>query len=187
MNGTLSFIVALFRSGCAHLISIIASLLIAALPGSTIADEADAPQVTPETVIRYLQQDVFISPGIGFQKVRIGDAFDQVAKTWGNPNKAYDSDVGSKTAWVYFLGRGSEIALSGGTKVDSIEVTGSFNSPFSSIEGASFGMTPHQVISIYGKPADEGNLSKLRYPKKGIAFGFKSGALHSIRVFPSGR
>lgn len=144
---------------------------------------AQQPRITPESVIRYLQQDIFISPGVGFQKVQVGQSFQHVALIWGNPNQAYDSDVGSKIAWVYRIDHESEIALSGSTKVESIEITGSFNSPYTSSEGANFGMTPHQVVSIYGQPAEGGNLVKLRYPHKGITFGFKNGALRMMRVF----
>ena len=158
-------------------------LLTAIVASSTSAEQVKTPPITPESVIRYLQQDVFISPGVGFKKVQIGHGFQQVLLAWGNPNRTYESDVGSRIAWVYSVDHNSEIALSGRTKVESIQITGSFNSPFGSSEGANFGMTPHQVISIYGNPAEEGNLVKLRYPRKGIAFGFKNGALQTIRVF----
>lgn len=158
--------------------------LYLAMATSTVsADNTGLLRITPESVIRYLHQDLFVTPGVGFQKVRIGQTFQQVALAWGNPNKAYDSDVGSETAWVYQIGRDSEIAVTGGTRVSSIKITGTFNSPFSSTEGANFGMTPHQVIGIYGKPVGDDDLVKLRYPKKGIIFGFKSGALRSMRVF----
>jgi len=149
-----------------------------------VGSESTAQQpITLESAIRYLQQDIFISPGVGFQKVQVGQSFQNVALVWGNPNQAYDSDVGSRIAWVYRIDRESEIALTGRTKVESIDITGSFSSPFKSREGANFGMTPHQVISIYGKPAEDGNLVKLRYPDKGITFGFKNGALRTMRVF----
>ena len=171
------------RSRCANRVSIGVFLFFAVLTGAT-ADEVGVRHVTPESVIRYLQQDLFVTPGMGFRKVRIGSTFEQVMQAWGNPNKSSSSDIGAKKAWVYSVDRGSEISVSGSTKVESIEVSGSFNSPFSSIEGANFGMTPHQVISIYGKPADEGKLAKLRYPDRGIVFVFKSGALTSMRVFP---
>jgi hypothetical protein len=144
---------------------------------------AEQPRITLESAIRYLQQDIFILPGVGFQKVQVGHSFQHVALTWGNPNQAYDSDVGSRIAWVYRVDNASEIALTGSTRVESIDISGSFNSSFTSREGANFGMTPHQVISIYGKPAEEGNLVKLRYPDKGITFGFKNGALRTMRVY----
>lgn len=157
--------------------------LMALWTGTTSADSAGGLRITPESVVRYLNQDLFISPGVGFDKVRIGHTFQQVARAWGNPNKSYDDDLGSKTAWVYKIGRDSEIAVSGGTRVYSIEITGSFNSPFSTSQGANFGMTPHQVIGIYGKPSGSENLEKLRYPNKGITFRFKGGALQWMKVY----
>lgn len=185
MNGTLFKPAVL--SKCRYLLVLFsAPLFLAAAAGTVSADNTGMLRITPESVIRYLQQDLFVTPGVGFQKVRIGQTFKQVALAWGNPNKAYDSDVGSETAWVYKIGRDSEIAVSGTTRVSSIKITGTFNSPFSSTEGANFGMTPHQVIGIYGKPSGDENLVKLRYPGKGITFGFKSGALRSMRVFRPG-
>ena len=154
--------------------------------GSGWSDSTGVLRITPESVIRYLHQDLFISPGVGFDKVRIGYTFQQVELAWGNPNKTYDSDVGSKTAWVYEIGRDSEIAVSGGTRVTSIEILGSFNSPFSTTQGANFGMTPHQVIGIYGKPSGTEDLARLRYPEKGITFNFKSGALQRIKIYSPG-
>ena len=152
------------------------------------ADESVAtPRITPETVIRYLQQDVFIKPGVGFRKVSIGRTFQEVMQTWGNPNKAYDSDVGSRIAWVYQLDNDSQVAITGKDIVESIEITGSFNSPFSTSQGATFGMTPHQVISMYGAPTGGSNLAKLNYPDKGIAFGFRNGSLHHVKVFAPNR
>jgi hypothetical protein len=164
-----------------HLGRALAGCLLAILAAGSAT--AEQPRITLESAIRYLQQDIFISPGVGFQKVQVGHSFQHVALTWGNPNQAYDSDVGSRIAWVYRVDNDSEIALIGSTRVESIEITGSFNSSFTSSEGANFGMTPHQVISIYGRPAEDGNLVKLRYPDKGIAFGFKNGALRTMRVF----
>lgn len=163
--------------------SLTVMLALVMATGTTSGDVTGTLRITPDSVIRYLHQDLFISPGVGFQKVKIGDTFQQVVLAWGNPNKSYDSDVGSKTAWVYQIGRDSQIAVSGGTKVTSIEVTGSFNSQFATREGANFGMTPHQVIGIYGRPAGSESLVKLRYPNKGITFGFKSGALQSMKVY----
>ena len=158
-------------------------LLLVSEPGAT--QSTGMTRITPESVIRYIHQDLFISPGTGFHKVQIGHTFQQVALAWGQPNKTYDSDVGGKTAWVYRIDRDSEIAVSGGTRVRSIEVTGSFNSQFATSEGANFGMTPHQVIGIYGRPSGDDDLVKLRYPDKGITFGFKNGALRYMNVYPA--
>ncbi|MFC1680577.1 hypothetical protein ACFL1S_02135 [Pseudomonadota bacterium] len=151
--------------------------------GTSSADSTGGLQFTPESVIRYLHQDLYISPGVGFQKVQIGNSFQQVALAWGDPTKSSNSDIGGKTVWVYRIGSDSEIAVSGGTRVSSIEVTGSFNSSYATSEGANFGMTPHQVIGIYGKPSGNESLVKLHYPNKGITFGFKSGALQLMKVY----
>lgn len=161
---------------------VVASCLLTCVFTSNSQAESTTPRITPEAVVRYLMQDSFVSPGVGFQKVHIGQTFKQVAETWGNPNRAGNTTDTSYTVWEYDAGD-AKIAVAGGSKVTSIRVIGSLNSPFTSSEGASFGMTPQQVITIYGLPADKNNLTKLRYPGKGIEFGFEHGALKWMSVF----
>ena len=180
MNMKVSSIFALLGSNKGRII--IASCLLAnAVIGGAEA-ESTTPRITPEAVVRFLMQDLFVSPGIGFQKVQIGQAFTQVAESWGNPNKTGESSDTGYVVWEYDTGD-SKIRVAGGPKVTSIKVIGTLNSPFTSSEGASFGMTPQQVITIYGSPTDPNNLAKLRYPDKGIEFGFEHGALKWMSVF----
>ena len=161
---------------------IIASCLFAgAVMGGAVADSTTA-RITPEAIVRFLMQDLFVSPGIGFEKVQIGQTFTHVAKSWGHPNKAAKPSETGYVVWEYDTGD-SKIRVAGGSKVTSIKVIGTLNSPFASSEGASFGMTPQQVITIYGAPSNSNNLAKLRYPDKGIEFGFEHGALKWISVF----
>lgn len=150
---------------------------------SPVNAQTSVPRITPETIVRYLSQDLFISPGLGFKQVRVGLPFTKVAQVWGTPNKGAGFSVtGSKVKWVY-LAKDSAISLTGGSTVKTIKVEGSFNSPFSSREGAHFGMTPHQVISIYGPPENKGGLTRLSYPSKGIEFSFENGGLKWMQVF----
>ena len=145
--------------------------------------QSTMPQITVESVLRYLQKDLFLSPGIGFRKVQIGQLFDRVAQAWGIPNKKFESsDAGYNTTWVYIVDKDSQIAVGGGATVTTIRVLGSLSSPFSSSEGAQFGMTPHQVITIYGPPPKQGDLARLSYPKKGITFAFEHGVLIAMQV-----
>ncbi len=161
---------------------IIASCLLASVVmGGAEADSTTA-RITPEAIVRYLMQDMFISPGVGFQKVQIGQTFTQVAESWGNPNRADRPTETGYVVWEYDAGD-SKIRVAGGSKVTSIKVIGTLNSPFTSSEGASFGMTPQQVITIYGSPSDSNNLAKIRYPNRGIEFGFEHGALKWMSVF----
>ena len=161
---------------------VLASCLLASAVVNAIQAESTYPRITPEAVVRYLQQDLFVSPGIGFKKVRIGQTFQQVAQSWGHPNKAGKQTDTGYTVWEYHAGD-SRISVGGGAKVTSIKVVGSLNSPFASREGANFGMTPQQIITIYGVPSNSTNLARLRYPAKGIEFGFEHGALKQISVF----
>lgn len=158
--------------------------LFAALVVNSHAEaQSDVPRITPETVVRYLSQDLFLVPGVGFKKVQIGHAFIQVAQVWGTPNKGFESsDTGNKVVWLY-LAKDSSISLTGGSTVKTIRIEGSFNSPFASSEGAHFGMTPHQIISIYGPPDESDGLTQLSYAAKGIEFSFEHGALKWMRVF----
>ena len=148
---------------------VLASWLLASVYISGVEADSTTPSITPEAVVRFLLQDSFVSPGIGFQKVKIGQTFKQVAENWGNPNKAGESSDTGYGVWEYDAGD-SKIRVSGGSTVTSSV-------------GASFGMTPQQVITIYGSPTDPSNLAKLRYPGKGIEFGFEHGALKWISVF----
>lgn len=138
--------------------------------------------ITAETVLKYLSKDVFLSPGVGFQKVKIGHNLKQVSKTWGLPNKGLESAETGSVVWIY-RAAGSEIVLTGTSIVKTIKVAGKVGSPFSSSQGAQFGMTPHQVISIYGPPGEAEGLKELRYPEKGIEFGFAHGGMNWMRVF----
>ncbi len=141
-----------------------------------------------EIASRYLQQDIFVRPGIGFQRVRLGNSFVEVARTWGTPLKETRSALfGLTKTWVYNGGQDTQVVVSGGSKVDAIEVVGGVTSPYQSSEGARFGMSPHQLITIYGAPREADELSRLSYPRRGIEFAFANGALRSIKVFPPKR
>ena len=162
----------------------VAAFLLATL-GATdpLSAQSNVPEITPEKVVRYLSQDLFLSPGVGFKQVQVGHPFVQVERVWGRPNKGFEfSEIGNKVVWVY-LADDSSISLTGGSTVKAIRVEGSFTSPFSSSEGAHFGMTPQQVISIYGPPEDTDSLTHLSYPSKGIEFRFEHGGLKWMRVF----
>lgn len=167
------------------------TVLVVLTTANHSAADATAPRITAETVVRYLQQDLFLSPGIGFKRVRIGYGFDRVKATWGPANQVSGggsttrakSAADDKVEWTYIAGPSSQVTLYGSNKVKEIEVRGSFNSPFASKEGATFGMTPHQVISIYGPPTNPRDLTRMIYSSKGIAFGFDLGALSIIKVF----
>lgn len=162
---------------------LLAAGLLSLLGCGNAQAQSIAPGVTAETVLRYLQKDYFLSPGIGFQKVQIGNSFNQVAQAWGQPNKKLEStEAGTRVVWIYDVGQDGQIAVAGGASVRTIRVLGSFNSPFSSTEGARFGMTPHQVITIYGQPLDPDDLTRLSYPGKGIAFAFENGGLKAMQV-----
>lgn len=173
----------LFACANKNRIAVSIFLLTAMVIHNSVGAQSNAPRVTPETIARYLSQDIFLSPGIGFKQVQLGHAFVQVAQVWGTPNKGFeDTETGSKVVWVY-LAKDSTISLTGGSSVKAIRVEGSFNSPFASSEGAHFGMTPHQVISIYGPPETNDDLTNISYPSKGIEFSFEHGGLKWMRVF----
>lgn len=162
---------------------ILACYLLSPVLAMEVEAQEKGAAITAETVLRYLQKDVFLSPGVGFQKVRIGYSLRRVSEAWGLPSKGFEStDTGSRVVWVYHAA-GSEIVLTGTSAVKTIKVAGSMGSPFSSSQGAQFGMTPHQIISIYGAPAKADELTELRYPGKGIEFGFKHGGMKWMRVF----
>lgn len=139
-----------------------------------------AAPITAERVMRSLQQDLFIKPGVGFRRVRVGHPFDRVARIWGNPTNR-ETSLLTKT-WIYQTVDDTSVIVRGGRDVDSIQVVAGVNSEFQSVEGARFGMAPYQVVAIYGNP-DKRKSNLLSYGKRGIEFGFVRGALRSIKVF----
>ena len=182
MNSLLPYVFTFAQTPIKSVAAALFLLAAAGIASPTFAQSNDSV-ITPEKVVRYLSQDLFLSPGVGFKRVQVGHPFVQVKRVWGKPNRGFESsEVGNKVIWVY-LANDSSISLTGGSRVKAIRVEGSFTSPFSSSEGAQFGMTPQQVISIYGPPKEKDNLVHLSYPSKGIEFKFEHGGLKWMRVF----
>ncbi len=151
-----------------------------AFSGNALAQStALSTPITAETVIRHLQQDRQLLPGVGFRKIRLGHSFDHVARTWGPPTQRR-SKLFSKT-WEYRVGNGTRVILRGRKQVSSIEVEAAYDSELRSAEGARFGMATYQVVSIYGPP-DRNTGDTLIYARKGIEFGFAQGALRTVKV-----
>lgn len=167
---------------------LVVSLAAASCMGTAVAQTANGVPLPGELVTRYLQQDIFLKPGIGFERVRIGDSFEQVARRWGQPESIRGTSfLGRSKAWIYGAGQDAFVIVSGGKKVNGIEVVGDFNSPFESTEGVRFGMTPQQVTTIYGSTAADATLTTLTYPGRGIKLTFKGGGLRSMYVFAATR
>ncbi len=157
------------------------------LCGTSIAQTAPDQPVTPaDLVLRYLQQDMFLRPGSGFQQVHIGQTFDQAAKVWGNPKKAQHRRLRATNKWVYEAADGTVLILNGKQTIKSITVVGASSSLYQSAEGARFGMTPGEVARLYPGRAPRGTVKRLSYPRLGISFSFANGTLAAMQVFPPG-
>ena len=116
---------------------------IALIHGALLEAQAPPP-ATGEVITRYLQQDIFIRPGVGFRSVQLGHSFVQVAQVWGEPvGMRRTGFFRSNRIWGYQVGPNTEVLLSGPSRVTTIEVRGTMGSAFQSTEGARFGMTPH--------------------------------------------
>jgi len=163
-------------------ISIALTFLLAGHAGPPAAHAQNQdPATAAEMVTDYLEQDIFLQPGVGLKKVRIGTPFAQVRQEWGAPTSTDRHDLIDEK-WIYEIGQHTRIALIGGDKVKAIRVEGAFNSPYSTTEGASFGMTRHQLATIYGS-GDSGSNS-LTYEKRGVGFAMEHGQVSEIRIFP---
>ncbi len=163
-----------------------AGVLMATTVGTVLAQ--DLTTNPGELVTRYLQQDVFLRPGVGFQRVKLGQSFASVARTWGRPSAAGRTGLlGTRKVWSYRAGPNTNIVLSGGDRVTSIEVRGNMVSPYQSSEGIGFGTTPQQVTTVYGEADRATDIARLSYLSRGIEFSFSSGALRAMRVFPPDR
>lgn len=164
------------------------SSVTACCMGSASAQTATGVPVPGELVTKYLQQDIFLKPGIGFDRVRIGDSFEQVQRRWGRPESVRGTSfLGTGKAWVYGAGQNAVVIVSGGKKVKGIEIVGDVNSPLQSSDGVRFGMTPQQVTTIYGPTAADAALTTLTYANRGIKLTFKAGGLRSMYVFAANR
>ncbi len=156
-------------------------VLIVHASASFVYAQATPSGITRESIIRYLEKDLFILPGVGFRQVHLGLDFSRVEKNWGKPNTTGRPSLSARQ-WIYHLGSTTQIAVRGSKHVDEIEVRGAFNSPIETSDGVRFGMSPHQVISLYGRPT-QGDLRRMRYPARGIELGFNNALLFSVTIF----
>lgn len=131
-----------------------------------------------EMVTDYLRQDIFVSPGVGLKKVKIGMPFDQVLKAWGPPtSKGGTID----NQWTYQVGNNTKITLFGDNEVKVMKIAGGFNTPYVTTEGASFGMPQYQLATIYGAAKEVAG--KIMYNQRGIGFAMDHGQVSEIQVF----
>jgi len=145
------------------------------------AQQTNAPST--QSILQYLLQDLFIKAGYGFKKVHLGQSFSEVVRAWGQPAETEQFWLlGLSNKWRYRAGS-TVIVLVGDERVESIEVIGDMTTPFETVEGGRFGMTPHQLISIYGRPSNPGDLIHLSYYPRGIEFAMQNGGLRALRVF----
>ncbi len=175
------------RTGNHNKIRLLACALTCLLCGTSIAQTAPDQPVTPaDLVLHYLQQDMFLRPGSGFQRVHIGQTFNQAAQAWGNPKKATRQRVRATKKWVYEAADGTVLILNGNQTIKSITVAGASSSLYQSVQGARFGMTPAEVARLYPGAAPRGKVKQLAYPRLGISFRFANGTLAAMQVFPPG-
>lgn len=139
-----------------------------------------APNNTGELVIQYLQQDIFLRPGVGLKSVKLGMPFEAVLQAWGEP-ASRDSGSWTDTKLIYRAGNHTRIILSGDDSVESMRVQGGLGSPYTTTEGVSFGMAQHHLATFYG--AKQARSGKVTYSKRGIGFGFTQGRVSEIRIF----
>ncbi|HSH40570.1 MAG TPA: hypothetical protein VK973_00390 [Arenicellales bacterium] len=158
------------------------TILLAGYAGAPPAQaQNQEPPTAAEMVTDYLKQDIFLEPGVGLKSVRIGTSFAQVRQEWGAPTRTDRHDLIDEK-WIYEIADHTRIALIGGDSVEAIRVEGSFNSPYGTTEGASFGMPRHQLATIYG--AGKSGSNNLTYDKRGVGFVLRQGQVSEIRIFP---
>ncbi|MDZ7842987.1 MAG: hypothetical protein U5R46_19540 [Gammaproteobacteria bacterium] len=147
-------------------------------PSTTAPDQQ--PRSAAEMVTEYLEQDIFLRPGVGLNKVSVGTSFEQVLAAWGEPtSRGTHNLVDNK--WTYRIGESSRIILTGGDSVKTMRIQGGISSPYSTTEGASFGMAQHQLATIYGpREAESGTVS---YDERGVGFVLNQGQVTEIRIF----
>lgn len=155
-------------------------LLLCSIAPFALTSKAQENPTAAEIVTDYLGQDVFLRPGVGLKKVRIGMDFKQILQAWGRPTIVEKNDIGG-TRWTYQIADHTRITLLGGNKVGTITIAGEFNSPYVTTEGAGFGMARHQIASIYG-PSDTDS-DEIDYDNRGIGFVLERGQVSEMKVF----
>ena len=143
------------------------------------AQDQETPSAA-EMVTDYLKQDIFLRPGVGLKKVKLGMSFEQVLQTWGKPTRTRRQVFG-ENQWIYEVADHTRIALIGDNSVESIRLEGGVSSPYTTTEGASFGMAQHQLATIYG--AREADSGRVTYSERGVAFVLEQGQVSEIRIF----
>jgi len=143
-------------------------------------NQGQEPPSAAEMVTDYLEQDIFLRPGVGLKKVRLGMSFKQVLQTWGQPTSTRRQVFG-ENHWIYEVADHTRIALIGEDSVESMRLEGGVASPYTTSEGASFGMAQHQLATIYG--AGETDSGRVTYAERGVGFGLDRGQVSEIRIF----
>lgn len=173
------------RTANKHKLRLLVCTLNCLVCGTGVAQTAPDQPVTPaDLVLHYLQQDMFLRPGSGFQRVHLGQAFEQAARVWGDPKNVQRQRLNGNKTWVYEAADGTVLILSGKQTIKSISVAGASNSLYQSTQGARFGMTPRDVARLYPGSPPRGKVKQLSYPRLGISFRFVNGTLGAMRVFP---
>lgn len=133
-------------------------------------------------IAQYLQRDIFLQPGVGFERVQIGQSFDHVLKAWGQPQATRKRGLFRNThEWFYGGGKDTVVSVKGKENVREIKIRGNFTTPFQTVDGARFGMAPHEIVTIYGRNADS-SPTNLTYTSRGVGFEFVDGAVSAIIV-----
>jgi len=153
------------------------------LPLSSDPTAATSPQRL-QTLLKYLQQDIFLTPGVGLKKVKIGQPVTQVLKIWGQPGQQQSTGfLGRLHQWLYRgLGNTDIIVTSLNGQVNRLSFRAHLVSPYQTVNGLQFGMLPVQVRSLFGS-GQTGDDGQLRYPTKGLAVEFKEGRVQIITIF----
>ena len=135
-----------------------------------------------DQIAQFLQRDIFLQPGVGFKRVQIGQSFDHVLQAWGQPQTTRNRGLFRNThEWFYGGGKDTVVSVKGKATVSEITIRGTFTTPFQTIDGARFGMAPHEIVTIYGRNADSSS-TRLTYASLGVGFEFADGAVNAIIV-----
>ena len=135
-----------------------------------------------DQIAQFLQRDIFLQPGVGFKRVQIGQSFDHVLQAWGQPQATRNRGLFRNThEWFYGGGKDTVVSVKGKATVSEITIRGTFTTPFQTIDGARFGMAPHEIVTIYGRNADSSS-TRLTYASRGVGFEFADGAVNAIIV-----
>lgn len=122
---------------------------------------------------------VVVQEGKGLPTIYVGQSAAEAVAVLGSP-----ADQLFGMFQIHRLADGTELNLRlQDGKIINISFRGSPESPYVAARGGRFGMSPKEIVNLYGEP-DLEVAGKLFYLSQGVSFFFEEDACYEFNVFP---